>query len=101
MCVLLHTLTRKMSVQSFRIRSTQGNSSNIMECEISLKKPRTNFPMTRTTETYKPMILEQKEGGKGQTGPIVTKAQSTLILESPEGSYMVTKPPVSGAPDCI
>lgn len=63
-CVLLHTLTRKMSVHSFRIRSTQGNSSNIMECEISLKKPRTNFPMTRTTETYKPMILAQKERGQ-------------------------------------
>lgn len=46
-----------MSVQSFRIRSTQGSSSNIIEWEISLKKPRTNFPITRTTDTYNPMIL--------------------------------------------
>ena len=52
------TLTRKMSVQSLRMRSTQGSSSNMMECEISLKKPRTNFPMTKTTDTYRPMILE-------------------------------------------
>lgn len=61
MCVQnvnVHTLTRKMSVQSFRMRSTQGSSSNMMECEISLKKPRTNFPMTKTTDKYRPMILE-------------------------------------------
>lgn len=51
-----------MSVQSFRMRSTQGSSSNMMECDISLKKPRTNFPMTKTTDTYKPMILQ--DGGK-------------------------------------
>lgn len=59
-CVLIGThctLTRKMSVQSFRMRSTQGSSSNMMEWDISLKKPRTNFPMTRTTDTYRPMIL--------------------------------------------
>lgn len=56
------SLTRKMSVQSFRMRSTQGSSSNMMECDISLKKPRTNLPMTKTTDTYKPMIL--REPGK-------------------------------------
>lgn len=60
-CFHTHTLTRKISVQSFRMRSTQGNSSNIMECDISLKKPRTNFPMTKTTDTYKPMILDERK----------------------------------------
>lgn len=61
-CVSPHCkLTRKMSVQSFRMRSTQGSSSNMMEWEISLKNPRTNFPITKTTDTYRPMILE---GGK-------------------------------------
>lgn len=44
------SLTRKMSVQSFRIRSTLGSSSNMMECEIPLKSSRINFPMTRTTD---------------------------------------------------
>ena len=52
-----------MSVQSFRMRSTQGSSSNIMECEISLKNPRTNFPITSTTDTYRPMILQAGDSG--------------------------------------
>lgn len=43
------------------MRSTQGSSSNMMEWDISLKKPRTNFPMTKTTDTYRPMILEREK----------------------------------------
>lgn len=46
-----------MSWHSLRMRSTHGSSSNMMECEISLKKLRTNLPMTSTMDTYSPMIL--------------------------------------------
>lgn len=54
--------TRKMSVHSFRIRSTLGSSSNMMEWEIPLKNSRTNFPITRTTEAYSPIMLKRKKG---------------------------------------
>lgn len=53
--------TKKISVHSFRIRSTLGSSSNIIEWEIPLKNSRTNFPITSTTEAYKPMILQKKK----------------------------------------
>ncbi len=62
-----------MSVQSFRMRSTQGSSSNMMEWLIPLKNSLTNFPITNTTEAYNPMMLQetQEEGeeeGEGEDG---------------------------------
>lgn len=62
LCVPL--VTRKMSVHSLRIRSTQGSSSNMMEWLIPLKNSLTNFPITRTTDAYNPMML-QETGGTG------------------------------------
>lgn len=53
--------TKKISVHSFRMRSTLGSSSNMMEWEIPLKNSRTNFPITRTTEAYNPMMLQTKK----------------------------------------
>lgn len=60
--------TKKMSVHNFKIRSTLGSSSNMMEWEIPLKNSRTNFPITRTTDAYSPMMLKRKKG-KVQTVP--------------------------------
>lgn len=64
-CLLLHP-TRKMSVHSLRMRSTQGSSSNMMEWLIPLKNSLTNFPITRTTEAYNPIILppRRREAGR-------------------------------------
>ena len=53
-----------MSVHSLRMRSTQGSSSNIMEWLIPLKNSRTNFPITKTTEAYNPMMLQGKRDTK-------------------------------------
>lgn len=53
-------LTRKMSVHSLRMRSTQGSSSNMMEWLIPLKNSLTNFPITNTTEAYRPMMLRRR-----------------------------------------
>lgn len=52
-------------MQSLRMRSTQGSSSNMMEWLIPLKNSRTNFPITRTTEAYSPMMLGAMETGAG------------------------------------
>lgn len=49
-----------MSVQSLRMRSTHGSSSNMMEWLIPLKNSLTNFPMTSTTEAYSPMMLHKR-----------------------------------------
>lgn len=54
--------TRKMSVHSLRIRSTQGSSSNMMEWLIPLKNSLTNLPITKTTEAYNPMMLRRRRG---------------------------------------
>lgn len=54
------SFTRKMSVQSLRMRSTHGSSSNMMEWLIPLKNSLTNFPMTSTTEAYSPMMLHKR-----------------------------------------
>lgn len=54
--------TKKMSVHNFKIRSTLGSSSNMIEWEIPLKNSRTNFPTTRTTDAYSPMMLKSKNG---------------------------------------
>jgi len=94
----MHTLTRKISVQSFRMRSTQGSSSNMMEWEISLKKPRTNFPMTKTTDTYRPMILKRKlrekylhSGRAGENRNYTTIRQNHYIVIP--GSWCSEHPP--------
>lgn len=63
-CLLLR-FTRKMSVHSLRIRSTQGSSSNMMEWLIPLKNSLTNFPITRTTEAYNPIILRPRRREAG------------------------------------
>lgn len=53
-----------MSVHSLRMRSTQGSSSNIMEWLIPLKNSRTNFPITKTTDAYNPMMLQGERDTK-------------------------------------
>lgn len=72
--------TRKMSVQSLRMRSTQGSSSNMMEWLMPLKNSRTNFPITKTTEAYNPMMLqgEGREEEEEESGWILQ--QSVLIV---------------------
>lgn len=42
---------RKMFWYSLRMRFTYGSFSNMMECEISLKKSRTNLSMISTMDT--------------------------------------------------
>lgn len=76
--------TTKMSVQSFRTRSTQGSSSNMMDLEIPLKNSLTNFPMTSTTDMYRPTILKKRSGGRKfsilscHVGKMYTKQSHTV-----------------------
>lgn len=76
--------TTKMSVQSFKTRSTQGSSSNMMDLEIPLKNSLTNFPMTSTTDMYRPTILKKRSGGRKQSillchvGKMYTKQSCTV-----------------------
>lgn len=51
--------TMKISLHSLSTRSTHGSSSYMMDRDIPVKNSRTNLPTTRTTDMYRPTILQK------------------------------------------